>query len=485
MPVSKGTVIIFFSFAATWLTGCMVGPDFKAPPAPTTQCYTEQPLSQKKLTIKGTTHQSQELIIGMEPQPEWWRLFHFKPLNRLIEQGLKNSPSVEAQRAALQQSQEYLKAGIGSLFPDIQINLSNQRKRLASIGTGTSGNNPFNLYNTSVNIIYPLDFFGGIRRSIEGLSAGVDYQRFLLQETRLTLATTLVTTAITEASLRAQIQATQDLIRAEEQVSTIVQKQFELGVLSREDVLAQTAQLAQTRATLPPIEKNLAQIRHSLAVLIGVLPSEVHLPHFQLSHLKLPSKLPMSLPSQLVQQRPDVRASEALLHHACTEIGVATAQMLPNFTLNGSYGQETNKLNTLFKSVNSIWGYGIQIAQPLFKGGTLRAQRRATIAGFEKAKAHYRQIVLQAFQNVADSLSAIENNAKILQTAMEAETAAFNALTLIKQQFTLGATNYLALLNAERQYQSMRMNRIQADTRRYIDTVALFQALGGGWWHHD
>ncbi len=476
--------IILLNFTML-LTGCMVGPNFKTPKAPDTKSYTEASLPKKTVSSKGKGGKSQEFVLGKDVKAEWWGLFHSKPLNKLVEKGLKNSPTVEAGQAALRQSQENLNAGIGALFPSVDAAASGQRERSsqAAFGSSSSTSSIFNLYNASVNVTYVLDVFGGTRRNIEALCAAVDYQQFLLRGTYLTLTSNIVTTAITEASLRAQIEATRDLIVSQENVLKIVEKQFELGSISREDVLAQNALLAQTQATLPPLEKNLSQIRHALAVLVGALPSEAHVPHFSLDQLQLPHQLPISLPSELVRQRPDVRASEALLHQASAQIGVATANLLPQFTLNGSYGGQSNHLNNLFKAQNRVWDYGAQVLQPIFRGGTLIAERRAAIAAFEQAKAQYRQTVLQAFQNVADSLRAIEIDAKTLKAQTEAEAAALSTLRLIKQQFHLGAVNYLSLLNAERQYQQARISRIQAEALRYTDTVALFQALGGGWWN--
>jgi NodT family efflux transporter outer membrane factor (OMF) lipoprotein len=478
--------IILLNYSIGLLAGCTVGPDFKSPEAPDTKNYTESALPKKTVQTKGEAGKSQEFVLGQGIQQQWWRLFHSKPLNQLVERGLQNNPTVEAGQAALKQSKEALRAGTGSLFPAIEAAGSQQRERLSatSLGSANKGNT-FELFNASVNVTYVLDVFGGARRNIESLCAGVENQRFILEGTYLTLTSNIVTTAITEASLSAQIKATGDLICSQEGVLKILEKQLELGSISQGDILTQIAQLAQTRATLPPLEKNLAQTRHALAVLVGSLPSEACLPHFYLNHLKLPNKVPVSFPSELVYQRPDVRAAKARLHQASAQIGVSTANTLPKFTLSGSYGGGSNAFNTLFNSPHLAWNYGIGILQPLFKGGTLASERRAKIAVFEEARAQYRQTVLQAFQNVADSLKAIEIDAKTLKAQVESEAAALNSLTLLKQQFQLGSINYLSLLNAERQYQLAHINRIQAEALRYIDTAALFQALGGGWWNCD
>lgn len=482
----KTILVVLFYCTTLFLSGCMVGPDFKSPAAALPLQYTEAPLVKKTVRAKGEAGKSQEFILGLSIQADWWTLFHSKSLNQLVERGLQHSPTAEAALAALEQAQQTLKAATGALLPSIGVAGSTAREKLSSASLGTSNNgSAFNLYNASVNVTYILDVFGGTRRTIEGLCAGVDYQLFLLESTYLTLASNIVTTAITEASLRAQIEVTKDLIRSQEQVLDILQRQFELGGISRDDILLQTTEVAVTQAALPPLEKSLTETRNALAILVGSLPSEAWLPNLHLSQFKLPTKIPVSFPSNLVCQRPDIQATEALLHQASAQIGVSTANMLPQFTINGSYSGQSNKLNTLFNSPNVAWNYGMGILQPLFRGGALAAERQAAIAAFKQARARYRQVVLNAFQNVADSLNAIEMDAKTLKMTTISEESALTALTLIKQQFHLGSVNYLSLLNAERQYQLARISRIKAEALRYTDTVALFQALGGGWWNRD
>ena len=247
-------------------------------------------------------------------------------------------------------------------------------------------------------------------------------------------------------------------------------------------MLTQQTQIAQTRATLPPLEKELSQTRHQLAVLAGRLPSEA-LPEFDLNELQLPQELPVSLPSSLVRQRPDIMASEALLHAASAQVGVATANLYPQITLTGSYGSEANTIGSMFSSSTMIWSLGAGLLQPIFRGGTLTAKRRAAIAAYDQAVAQYRGTVLLAFQNVADVLRALEADARTLRAQADAEAAAHDTLELTQKQFQLGAVSYLSLLNAERQYQQVRISLVQAQALRFADTAALFQALGGGWWN--
>jgi len=479
----------------TTLASCMVGPDFHPPAAPETDSYTESPKPIK--TIKapkaGRAGKTQYFTYDRDIPGNWWHIFHSLALNQLIEQGLANSPNLAAAKAALTQAQDLLYAQIGStLLPTVTAQFSGERERFNGAEFGinpgipirSASKNIFNLFNTSVSVNYTLDVFGGLRRQIEVFGAQVDFQRFELEAAFLTLSSNIVTTAITIASLRAQIKATQDLIRYQKHALKIIKAQFELGATSKADVLQQEAQVAQTEATLPPLKQNLVANYHSLSVLIGSLPSEASLPTFDLDHLYLPANLPVTLPSLLVRQRPDVRAAEAQVHVMSAQIGVATANLLPQVVLNSNtFGYQSDTLSQLFNPANQYWNWGGQILQTVFNGGALLAKRRAAVSAFQQAAAQYRQTVLQAFQNVADTLRALQHDAQALKAQKAAEIAAQQALDLTFQQYRLGGVNYLSLLTAQRTYQQARINRIIAETARYNDTAALFQALGGGWWN--
>lgn len=475
---------IFLGLICSLLASCAVGPDFQSPPPPITDRYTEKPMAQKTVSAPSAGGKSQQFMPGQNIPAEWWRLFHSPDLNRLIVQGIAYNSNLEAAQAALREAAQNLRAGQGQLFPQVDLASSASRERTsgASFGSPSSSSSTFNLYQTAVNVSYLLDIWGGVRRQVEALGAQVDFQAYEWEATYLTLTANIATTAITEASLREQIAATLDLVDEQEQALNIVKQQFTLGGASGLEVLTQATQLAQTRATLPPLQKSLAENRNALAVLVGDLPSQSHLPKFYLSELKLPGDIPAGIPADLVRQRPDIQASEALLHAASAQIGVATANLLPQITLTAGYGWVGTDITNLFTQPNSVWNYGVGLLQPLFHGGTLTAQRCAAIAAYDKAAAQYRQTVLQAFQNVADSLNALDTDAKTLRAQAQAENAAHTNYRLTRAQYKLGAVSYLTLLTAELQYQQTRINRIQAEAARYADTVALFQSLGGGWW---
>ena len=472
-------------FAGLALTGCAVGPDFRSPEAPDVKAYTETAiLRPEKTSVPMAGGTAQRIVPEQEIPAQWWTLFHSAALDQLVRQALADNPTLAAAQATLRQSQESMRAVVGSaLFPRIDANASVSRQKISGAAFGQPDTNfsPFTLYNASVNVSYALDLFGGARRELEGLQSQVDFQGFQLEGAYLTLTSNIVTAAVREASLRAQIKATEDILAAQEKQLHVVEQQFQLGAVARPDVLAQQAQLAQTRANLPLLEKELAQSRHQLAVLIGRFPGESSaLPEFNLDGLHLPEELPLNLPSSLVRQRPDIRAAEALLHAASAQVGVATANLYPQLTLTGSYGSEAARLNSLFTGSAAVWSYGAGLLQPLFHGGELTAKRRAAVAAYDQAAAQYRVIVLQAFQNVADVLWALDADAGTLTAQADAEQAARDSFDLTQKQFQLGAVSYLLLLNAERQYQQARIGLIQAQAARFADTAALFQAAGGG-----
>lgn len=465
------------------VAGCAVGPDFKSPEAPDVgDNYTPTPLPLQTQASPGPAGVVQHFAAGKDIPAQWWSLFQSVALDHLIRDALTRNPNMAAAQASLRQAQENLRAQIGSLnFPGVsgQIGASHEKAApSSSLGSGI-----FNLYNASVNVSYTLDAFGANRRQLEGLKASLEYQQFQVEATYLTLTSNLVTTAIQESSLRAQLQATREILKAQEQQLDVIEKQFNLGAISRSTILLQRNTVAQTRATIPPLEKNLALTRNQLSVFAGRLPSEVGLPEFELSSLQLPQDLPISLPSDLVRQRPDIRASESLLHQASAQIGVATANLYPQINLTGSYGPVATEFPKLFTSGAALWSLAAGLTQPIFNGGSLTAKRRAAIAAYDVASANYRGTVLTAFQNVADTLRALDFDASTLKQQAEVESLSRESLDLSTQQFKLGAISYLTLLDAQRTYQQAKVGLVQAQAARYADSAALFQALGGGWWN--
>jgi NodT family efflux transporter outer membrane factor (OMF) lipoprotein len=476
--------VLFGCFVGLLVGSCAVGPDFKVPPAPEIEGYTAGRLPKQTVSSDTAGGASQSFDMGRDLPGEWWALFRSRHLNSEIERAITANANLQAAQATLRQAQENAKAQLGSLFPQLDANGSATREQFSPAQFGQSGPPfTFNLFNTTVNVSYAIDVFGGKRRAVEASEAQAENQRFQYEATFLTLTGNVVTTAIQEASLRGQIKATQDIIKDESQQLEVLQRQFELGGASRADVLAQEAELAATQATLPPLQKQLEQERNLLATLTGRFPSEAELQAFTLVGLRLPRKLPVSLPSQLVEQRPDIRSASAQLHQASAQVGVAIANMLPQFNITGDYGAASLQTATLFTPQSVVWSLGASATQPIFHGGTLIHQERAAQAAYEAAAAQYRDTVLNAFRNVADSLRAIQHDAVALQAQERAVRTASESLTIAREQFRAGAITYLTLLNAERTYEQAQIGLVQAQAARYADTAALFQALGGGWWN--
>jgi len=466
------------------LSACAVGPDFVPPPAPPAAGYTPESRPAATAAVDVAAGAAQKFGIGRDIPGEWWKVFHSAELDGLIAEALQANPSLQAAQAALWQAKENLYAQEGKLLPTLDANASAARQQFSPAEFGSPGApSIFNLYQTTVNVAYAPDVFGGQRRQIEATAALADYQRFELEATYLTLTSNVVTAAVQEASLRGQIDATLDIIKAETDQLDVVRHQFDIGAAARADVLTQQSEVAMAQATLPPLQKQLEQQRHVLLALIGRFPNQARRDRVTLASLRLPTNLPLSLPSQLVEQRPDMRAAQAQLHQASAQIGVATAARLPQFNLTGDYGSAALTTAALFTPSAAIWSIAASGTQPIFHGFTLLHQERAAIAGYQLAEAQYRNTVLTAFQNVADALRALQLDAATLKAQDGAVRAASATLDLSRSQYRLGAISYLILLNAQRSYQQARLALIQAQAARYADTAALFQALGGGWWN--
>jgi NodT family efflux transporter outer membrane factor (OMF) lipoprotein len=471
------------------LTACAVGPDFHTPEAPkvadASRPYTPAPLPAETASAPGASGTPQRFVDGQDISATWWEAFHSAPLDALVRSALSQSPSLAAAQASLRQAEENYRADYGSrIFPSVTANVQGGRERFpiaqsAGVPAGATGN----LFTTGLDLSYTLDVFGGNKRELEGVKAAIDYERFQVEATWLSLTSSVVATAIQEASLRAQLQATRDVVDAENKSLGVISKQVELGALARSAVLQQRTLIAQAQAQIPPLDKALAQTRHQLAVLAGRLPGDDGLPAFDLESLNLPRELPVTVPSALVRQRPDVRASEALLHEASAQIGVATANLYPQITLSGGVDRQSLKLDKLFSTGTTGWSLAAGLVQPIFNGGALQARRRASVAAYDAAQAQYQSTVLNAFLAVANALRAIDTDAEALRTDAEAESLARESLDLVTRQYQLGAVSYLASLDAQRTYLSTRVALVQARAARFTDTAALFQALGGGWWN--
>ncbi|SFN29504.1 efflux transporter, outer membrane factor (OMF) lipoprotein, NodT family [Dokdonella immobilis] len=462
------------------LAGCAAGPDFRAPTLADEAGYRATALPASTASTDGPTGDAQRFLEGEQVPALWWTGFGSEELNRRVTEALANSPTVASAQAALRKAQEEAGVARGQLFPSLDAALgANRQKSPVATGGGFS-TSPYTVYNASVDIGYTLDLFGGIRRGVEAQRALADYQQFQLEGTYLSLASNVVTTSILEASLREQIRATEEIVEAYRQQYDLVDKQFATGAKSQGDVLLAQSQVATARAGLPALRKALERSRTQLAVYLGRFPSQAELEALDLDALTLPGEVPVSLPSVLVRQRPDIRAAEARLHEATARVGVATANLFPNIGLSASFGSQALDRGDLFGSSAEAWSLGLNLLQPIFRGGSLRAQKRAAQAGLDQAAADYRTTVLTAFQNVADSLRALELDAESLASQSAAQEATSNSLALTRRQYEDGSVAYLQVLDATRLYQQTRLAVIDARATRLADTAALYAALGGG-----
>jgi NodT family efflux transporter outer membrane factor (OMF) lipoprotein len=471
-------------FVAT-LTACAVGPNFKRPAAPAAPGYGSASAQEKTMTADGRT---QRFVADRDIPAQWWTLFQSPKLNLLVEQALKANPNVGAAQAALRQAHELYSAQWTSFFPTVQGSFSGDRSKnaLGTIANPTNlpQTNPYyNLYTAQLTLSYSPDLFGGTRRAVELAKTQVDSARFQLEATYLTLSSNVVVTAIQEASFRGQIESTVRLLELQHQLTDKVRHQRQLGTANDLDVLAQQSLEAQTAQTLPPLQKQLEQSRDALTALLGRLPSDEPAEAFRLEDLTLPADLPVSLPSKLITQRPDVRLAEENLHAASASDGVAIANLLPQFAINADIGSSALALGKLFSPYTGFWDLGANLTETLFDSGALLHRKRAADAALDQAAAQYRSAVILACQNVADTLRALETDDDALKASTEQERTAKASFDLVRRQQGLGTVNLIAVLNAEQAHRQAELAQVQAQANRYADTAALFQALGGGWWN--
>jgi NodT family efflux transporter outer membrane factor (OMF) lipoprotein len=471
--------------AATLLQSCAVGPNFKPPSAP------DGALPPHPAATVQAGGQAQVFTLSGDISGDWWALYHSPELNALIDNALKHNANLAESQATLLAAEENVREAYGVLSPTVTGSLQDERQldstasQAAFGGDGGGRLKPFTLYDASLSVSYSLDLWGGARREIESLKAQQEYERYQLEAAYLTLTSNIVTAAVTEASLRAQIDDTNAIIAAEQHELNILNTQFSLGGVAKANVLSEQATLAQSLATLPPLQSQLAQTRNQLAAYAGAFPGNFHEADFTLADLHLPLVLPVSLPSAILAQRPDIAAAAAQLHEESANLGVADAQMLPQINLSAGVGQEALTPGALFSPGTLLWSLVAGLSQPIFEGGELAAKRKIALYNLQGAGAAYQNTVIGAFQNVADALSALQYDALTLNAAQAAADAANASLAVTQNAYTLGGEPFTAVLTAQTTAQSAQINLVKAQAARLTDTAALYQALGGGWWHRQ
>ncbi|WP_396330707.1 efflux transporter outer membrane subunit [Burkholderia anthina] len=478
---ARGSVLA----AVALLAGCAVGPDFRAPDPPATQQYTHDAAPTTTTAAAGPAGDAQTFAPSAHTLQRWWTAFGSDPLDRLVDTAWHNSPTLAEARARLDEARQNHAAQAGAtMLPRVDANLSATREQVDIAAFGLPANvpnpGPFTLYDASVSVSYALDVFGGNRRALEALRAQVDYQAYTLDAARLTLAGNVVATAILRASLAQQVALTRQLVDAQARQLRIVEARFAAGGVSQADVHAQRALLAQTQASLPPLAARYAQAGHRLAILLGAPPSGAALPDLALDALALPRTLPVALPSALARERPDIRAAEAVLHQASANVGVATANLYPRFSISAGVGSERTRIVDIVSGLN-VWNVGLGLTQPLFHGGELRAKKRATEAAYDAAFASYRETVLLALQQVADAMRAVEHDAAELQARDTAAQQAAASNAIAGDRYAAGGISLIDLLDTQRQALQTALDRTRAQADRLADTAALFQALAGNW----
>lgn len=476
--MSQALAGVFWVFL---LAGCAVGPDFRPPPAPEGIAYTSGPQTAEILPAAVALKERQHLVAATGTDGQWWHAFGSARLNALIGEAMEGNPTLAAAEATLRQAQELYAARAGStLYPQVEAGLSAQRQRFnPEATTGQTGAaREFSLHNAEVGVRYTFDLFGGNRRALEALAARSGYQQQQLAGARLTLAANIATTAITRARLAMQLEAMQNILRAQEEQLELTRVRIRLGHAAPGEALALQTQTEQTRAGIPLLRDQLQQNDHLLAVLVGRAPGAGDLPSFTLEDFVLPRALPLLVPSELVRARPDIQAAEALLHAANAEYGVAVSRLYPQITLSADLGSQALTTSALFGSGSLVWNLVAQLTQPLFNPG-LPAEKRAALAAFEAAAANYQAVVLEALRNVADVLRALENDSERLLALSVAEDAARQFLHVTRSRYALGAASYDELLVAQQQEQRARLDLLEGQAKRLVNSVTFYQAMGG------
>lgn len=502
MARARARFFLALALAGAALSACAVGPDFAPPPAPQAAHMTPEPTA--------SPGDGQRFVEGGDIPAEWWTLYRSKPLDRLVRETLENNPSLQAAEASIKIAYYNAEAQKGVFLPQVgftaneSANLESNNRSLGAINqsvfnesfpsaanilTGPVPNVPTNtpnafygLFLKQLSISYMPDVWGLNARTQESLQAQAEQQRWQMEAARLSLTGNVIVAAIQEASIRGQIEATKNIIGILRESLDILKRQESFGSIAKADVFAQEAALAQAEQTLPPLEKQLALQRNLLTALAGRFSFDGPGESFDLANFRLPATLPVSLPSQIVEQRPDIRVAQANLHAACAEVGVAVANRLPNLTLSANLGFSAFRAAQLFAPGTGFYTAAANLAQPIFNGGALLNKQRAAEAGLEQADAQYRSTVINAFQNVADALRALQADAKAVQTARHAEDAARRSLDIVRTQLKYGHVSQIAVFNAQRIFLLASLSRVQAEATRLADTAGLFVALGGGWW---
>jgi NodT family efflux transporter outer membrane factor (OMF) lipoprotein len=484
---SRSAVRIAVAMLGMAVAGCTLGPDFEAPKPPSVTRYT----SPGETTVPGPDSTkavpAQAIVLGERVAANWWALFRSSQLDVLVKQAIAGNYTLESVRAKLEQAREAVTVAASALYPQIGLSAgaSEQKQSAATFGlTPEVAPLPpsFNLFQVGPTASYTPDLFGQTHRRIEQQVALAEYQSDQLDAAYLTLTGNTASRALQVAAVHSQLKALNDILAIDRQNVELVRKQRQTGTVPDSDVIVAESQLASDETLKPGLEQQLSVAKHALAVLVGRAPGNWTPPDFDLATFTLPHRLPVSIPSQLVHQRPDIQAAEAQLHAASAQIGIATAQLYPSITLSAGVTASSLNGSNLFSPSGLIWSVAAGLTQPIFDGGMREAERRAALAAFKEAAADYQQTVLQAFGQVADILQALKHDTDLLVAQRRALSMASEAVRLQRINYGSGGSGIIGLLDAQRQYQQAELGYVRAEAQRYQDTVQLLVAMGGGWW---
>lgn len=492
----KGTVLrngragITIAAMAVLVAACEVGPDFKSPEAPVADRYSAPNEAQVGEIDAGPSGARQRIALGERVKGDWWRLFQSPDLDTVVKDAIAGSPTLEAAKARLSQAQEVVVAAAGRFYPQVDAGAGVTREKLSAAEFGLRPSafripSNFNLYQFGATASYDADVFGGTRRAVERAAALADAQRHQLSAAYVSLTGDTIAQAVQIASVRAQTKAVEDILAVDRKTLSLVSDRRSVGAVPQTDVVSADSQLASDETLVAPLEQQLSVARHALAVLLGRVPANWAAPDFDLASLTLPGDLPVSVPSELVHQRPDILVAEADLHAASAQIGIATAALYPSVNLSGSIGREALSPGQLFNPASFVWSIAAGVTQPVFHGFTLEADRRAALAAFKASAADYQNTVLRAFGQVADVLQALAHDGQQLAAQKHALDTASESVRLQQLSYSGGYTNILNVLDAQRHYEEARLGYVRAEAQRYQDTIQLLVALGGGWWEAD
>ncbi|HEY1797368.1 MAG TPA: efflux transporter outer membrane subunit [Stellaceae bacterium] len=471
---------VLLSLLTLSLAGCELGPNFFSPAPPEATEYA----SPGERNLGDGPRDKRTLDVGARIASDWWTIFHSPALDRVMKQAIADSPSLAQAQAQLAFAREQIIVAQGAELPQVDLTGGIARQE---VNVEISGNPrppiPVNIYSISPTVSYPLDIFGGLKRTVESREASAELSQDQLAAAYLALTGNIAMQSITIASVRAEMETVERIIADDERNLKLVKTAQEAGTATEVDVTSAQSQLANDRTLIPPLRQRLSVAKHALAVFAGKVPIEFDAPDFDLRGFALPNVIPVTLPSTMVRDRPDILAAEAQMHVASANIGVATAALYPNLTLGATFAQQATQLTNFFSGAYSAFSIGASAAAPIFHGGALKAQQRAAYAAFDAAFAAYKQVVIQAFGQVADSLQALLHDDQDVASQAAAVAAADKALKLARLSFQEGNTTLLQVLDSERQADRANIGLVQARSRRVLDTAQLFVALGSGWWN--